>query len=139
MKIFLYAILYIMKQFGIMSWQSWFCLVFIYYYKLSLMYRVSQATSGLKRVTATFKFCLTSSVRVRGVIQPALFTDGHFSIKLKCWRAQIFWLFLYTYGDPPYPLLAAPNCQKKGVLEHFCHWRDRNLDLEICFFDLSWS
>ena len=24
-----------------------------------------------------------------GLIQPALFSDGYFSLKLKCWRAQI--------------------------------------------------
>ena len=49
-----------------------------------------------------------------GLIQPALFSDGYFSLKLKCWRAQISWLFPYTYGEPPYTLSEAPNSLKKG-------------------------
>ena len=49
-----------------------------------------------------------------GLIQPALFSDGYFSLKLKCWRAQISWLFQYTYGEPPYTLSEAPNSLKKG-------------------------
>ena len=49
-----------------------------------------------------------------GHIVPALFSDACFSLKLKCWRAQISWLFPYAYGEPPYNLSEAPNSLKWG-------------------------
>ena len=57
----------------------------------------------------------TLTLMVRGEhIVPALFSDAYFSLKLKCWRAQISRLFPYAYGEPPYILLEAPNGLKWG-------------------------
>ena len=65
----------------------------------------------------------TKSIIIRGSkkfdlfnpIGTGTFSGGCFSLKLKCWRAQIPCLFPYTFGSSELHI--------KGLLEHYNRWR----------------
>ena len=109
---------HLLKKCIIPLWKKWVldkmsavtCILLVALHVLSAVPCITSATLHV----IYYILRLKNTLKPLTLMVPALFSDACFSLKLKCWRAQISWLFPYTYGEPLYNLSEAPNGLKWG-------------------------